>query len=77
MRDKRRRHIDVVVTRTPDEDEKQTLQEWYLFAELLVAFGDGISRKRWIQYGNLLDSIPTVGSYFRHRLATSSKFDNY
>lgn len=69
------KRIDILVTRTPDPDEKQDLHEWFLFAEVVIALANQIPKRQWARYGDLMDSIPTVGDYFRYRLATSTKFD--
>ena len=66
-----------IILRTPDEDERSELQHWYLYAELLIisAYHKTISRKEYVRCAELLDSIPSVGEYFRHRLATSEMFE--
>ena len=60
---------------TPRDEERVDLEYWMRAAERLIEAGEKgcVSRKEWIRWGEYFDTLPCVGEYFRHLLASKPR----
>ena len=60
---------------TPRDEERVDLEYWMRAAERLIEAGEKgcVSRKEWIRWGEYFDTLPCVGEYFRHILASKPR----
>jgi len=55
---------------TPRGEEREELICWMRLVEQVVEAGEKgeVSKRRWVRWGELFDSVPGVGEYFRQLL---------